>query len=271
MRRFLLSFTVLTVLASCGDPLADIERLDDVTLAEDAETVAIAAEPDAPGFFARLWSRDDVNAPDTDAPAGEAEILENTEAVETTAPSDIAAAPKRGLFGLFGGRGAASDTATDEPDIAPGTVLPYGEIARNCSVISADMGTQTAAESGFKIFDTGPNLATPRTHYLTGFRDGCARQFTASLALMGDVGTHEVVRYAETGVKLDYSEADNAYEAIKASFCRVAYGQPCGRRLDALARNTTFVTAYEHFEDNARWAEILLHKGEVAAIAIESP
>lgn len=63
-----------------------------------------------------------------------------------------------------------------------------------------------------------------------------------------------------------YSAADNAYELIKASFCGTTRGRPCGRKLDRLARNTTFITTYESFSDNADWADILLSNGAVVAI-----
>ncbi len=186
------------------------------------------------------------------------------------------AAPEGGLLGgLFGSGGLLGGTTTAQtvvrtgPDarvIPYGESVAYGEIATVCDVPSGSMGTEVANVSGYKIYDTIPNATAMRPHFITGFDDGCARQFTAALSLTGDVGTHEVVRYLPTNQNVPYSGTDNAYEAIKASFCRVSHGKPCGAKLDRMAANTTFVTAYETFGANPRWVEILLHDGEVKAI-----
>ena len=143
--------------------------------------------------------------------------------------------------------------------------VPFGQLARNCTVSKSELGKRIGGASGYDVYDTAPDTTRPRTHFLTGFRDGCARQFTGALVVFGDIGTHELVRYAEVGLDQPYTPTDDAYEAIKTTSCGVRRGSPCGRAINRLARNTSFVTIYESFADDARWLDVLLHKGEVAA------
>ena len=157
-------------------------------------------------------------------------------------------------------------TGPDAQDVAVGTVLPYGQIARNCDVSPAMLGTKVDENAGYVLYDSAPTQTGLRTHYLTGFKDNCVRQFTAATSLMGDIGTHEVVRYMPSNKGVSYSVAESAYETIKSSFCRVGHGVPCGAKLDRLARTTTFITAYEQFGSNPTWSNILLHDGGVIAM-----
>ena len=83
----------------------------------------------------------------------------------------------------------------------------------------AALGTPTEELAGYAIHDTAPGTTAPRTHYVTGFRDGCPRQVTAALALFGDPVTHETYRYRTSS--RPYGPVDTAYEAIKP---RVAAG-----------------------------------------------
>lgn len=332
--RVLMVFAVTATVGGCvgklpfvGDPLEDVEKLSDVAVAEDAETVNLAAS-EAPGFFARLTGRVAAEAtPDTEpTEAVEAdEAPEDAEPSETTEQAEAAQTPpeaatetpaaRRGLFGLFARRDpspdpalpappaedaaaapdaetpvqtasaaptrsgllglfaprAETDTTAPDPDqVAPLTMQPFGVVGKTCGLATRDLGTKIASVSGFTVYDTFPNSTAPRPHYITGFRDRCARQFTAALVLTGDVGTHEVVRYQGSGRNLPYTETDSAYEQIKAQFCGVSQGQPCGRRLDALSRTTTFVTAYESFASSPVWADILLHNGTFVAVSVES-
>lgn len=182
-------------------------------------------------------------------------------------PARTRVTPKRsGLLGnIFGSRSVAQ-AVPDVPQVTADTLLPFGQIGPNCTVTSAQMGRKVDENAGYEIYDTNPSSASVRTHYITGFKDNCARQFSASTALMGDIGTHEVVRYLPSNAKHAYSAADNAYEQLKAAYCGAARGKTCGPKLDAFARRTTFITAYESFEDNAEWADMLLYNGEVAAM-----
>ena len=145
-------------------------------------------------------------------------------------------------------------------------LLPFCQIAPNCTVSKGEMGKLFDQNAGYAIYDTAPNGAALRTRFVTGFKDNCTRQFSAATALMGDIGTHEVVCYLPSNTKHPYSAADNAYELIKASFCGTTRDRPCGRKLDRLLRNMTFITTCESFSDNADWADILLSNGAVAAI-----
>lgn len=145
-----------------------------------------------------------------------------------------------------------------------GDPVPYGEIAKVCDA-PRQPGRKITSAGGFTIYDSAPGSTGLRTHYITGFEDRCARQFTAALVLTGDVRTHEFLRYLPS-TKAAYNATDEAYESLKARFCGVRSGKPCGRRLDALSRSTTFITAYQSFGAQPRWVEILLHDGEVAGI-----
>jgi len=177
-----------------------------------------------------------------------------------------------GLLGrIFNASAGSNETPEVQPSnaIPPRTIMAFGDIGPTCGLSRRDLGTEVAKASGYTIYDTIPNSTAPRPHYITGFNDGCARQFTAALVLMGDIGTHELVRYNRTRVELPYSDTDKAYESIKTGFCRTGFGKPCGRRLEQFAKHTTFVTAYERFGAGPIWAEFLLHDGEVLASDIE--
>jgi hypothetical protein len=219
------------VLAGCANPLAQMDRLSDV----------------------------DVGA-------------ETLDAVDTTGPADVPAAeaaPRAGA-GLFAGWLTPKPAADAVPEIAIGTKVPYGEIARVCGMSKADLGKQVERTAGYKVFDTKPNTTAPRTFYVTGFSDGCARQFTAALVLVGTPSRHEELRYGQPSDLYPYSEIDRAYEKIKSRVCGVPRGRPCGSRIRQMERDTVFLSTYERFSNNARWADILIHDGDVIAKDIKS-
>ncbi|MEL6608899.1 MAG: hypothetical protein AAFO93_08305 [Pseudomonadota bacterium] len=191
-------------------------------------------------------------APEDAAP----EVPEVTEAAAVT--------PRRGLFG---GRRTQQDAA---PPVAQGTVLPYGAIATVCGLSGADLGTQTERYPergrGYVLYDTAPGTLGLRTHYLTGFKDGCARQFTAALAIFGAPGAMEGVRTKAPHQPHVQTETDREYTALRARICRVADTAECPEgRFRTLERNTVFVSVYERFGTNTRWADMLLHDGMVLA------
>ena len=262
MHREFLPICVLGLLAGCAGfgsatSLDDVPRLDEVAVSDEA--VAMAAPQEAPGIFGRFFNRD--------APASE----------QTPVEEAGASAEAPGLFQrmLGGGNEDGSAIDGDAAEDAAGTVppltnQPFGVVSKTCGVGRGDLGTKIAGVSGYTVYDTFPNSTAPRPHYITGFDDGCARQFTAALVLVGDVGTHEVVRYETAQARRPYTQVDNAYEAIKSRFCRTGFGKPCGGRIDALARSTTFVTGYERFTSSPVWVEILLHAGSVAAVGVEN-
>jgi len=152
--------------------------------------------------------------------------------------------------------------------------MPFGEIARVCGLRANELGTQVDAAAGYRIYDTIPNSTAPRPFYITGFDDNCARTFTGAVVVTGDVQTHEFVRYQGSNERIAYTSTDNAYEALKASVCRVGRGQPCGERTDRLNRNTQFITVYNFFGGTfsavpTRWAQILVHDGRVLAMSVK--
>jgi hypothetical protein len=290
MRSVISLAVVVLLLAGCGDPLQDVERLADVPLAQGADTAAVAPGPaeqaDAPGFLGTLFGGGAEPAPPGTVPAlsDAADPVAPLDATGPTGTPDVvpvaAPAAQPGFFGrLFGGGDAAPPAATAEtavpvaasatPAAPPGTLLPYGQVASACGSDAGTLGTATGSAGGFTLYDSNPSTTALRTHYVTGFDDGCPRQFSAALALFGNPSSHELVRYLPGAQDRPYSATDRAYEDIKASVCGAASGQPCGSRIERLSRNLTFVTVYETFGTNPEWSEILLYDGQVAATAFE--
>ena len=99
----------------------------------------------------------------------------------------------RRIGSIFGGR-AAAEPERNVPEVQQGVFVDYGAVVAVCGLNARDLGTKVETVSGYTLYDAGGDPAVARTHYLTGFADGCARQFTAAMALFGDVGTHEFVR-----------------------------------------------------------------------------
>ncbi len=291
MRHILLGLVAATGLSACGDPLRNVTRLDDVAVAEGAANVAetpVEARNNAGGggLFRRMLNRqpdDPTNAAveaalaaTAIAEAGDEETLVQTSASSTTPEPQEAELPRRGLRGLFGGNGRAERprTGPDATDVDAGTVMPFGTIARVCGLASNQLGTQIDGGGGFRIYDTIPHTTSPRPFYITGFDDNCARTFTGAVVVTGDIETHEFVRYQGSNERIDYTTTDNAYEALKASECRVGRGQPCGERTERLNRDTHFITVYNFFGGTfsavpTQWAQILVHDGEVLAMSLK--
>lgn len=105
--RVSLTAVALALLAGCGDPLQDVERLGDVELAEEAEAaqaVEAPSAPDARPLFARLLTPKD--APEAsaapDGAAADAYEAPNTKDPVTEAAKQEQSAPqapkKRGFF-----------------------------------------------------------------------------------------------------------------------------------------------------------------------------
>lgn len=195
---------------------------------------------------------------------------------KTRVPALDAEAPKvvpkrRGLFGAGTNR-SPKRTGPDAQDVAAGTIVPYGEVARVCDVKSPDLGKKiekAGSGRGYALYDSVPGSTSPRTFYVTGFADGCARQFTAALALFGAPSLHEQLRYGKPADQYPYSTTDKAYELVKSSVCRVTKRKPCGTKINQLEKDTVFISTYERFTDNGRWADILVHDGRVLAAAIK--
>lgn len=271
MRHLNYALGAVLLLSACGDPLRDVARLSDVSVANEAVSVSKGPadfEASQGGLIGRLLNRD------ADDP---------TNAVVNAALTDVPEATpdredrRRGILAsMFGGAAGADAprTGPDAQDVAAGTLMPFGEIARVCDIAANQMGTPIGSEGGFRVFDSQPKSTEPRPYYITGFDDNCARTFAGAVVVTGDVETHEFVRYRPSNQNIPYSGADTAYEALKARECRVGNGEPCGANTQRLNRETQFITAYDFFGGTfsavpTRWTQILIHDGEVLAISVK--
>lgn len=256
--------TPLGVAASASDTAvtqtAALEASAVQASAPDAEkaaalTVDVATAEAKPrgGLFgllagARAKSRDD-------APAGE---------VQTASLSPSPQAAKQGLF-----RSNRPHKGPDAQIVAFGTPLASGSVARVCDLPRGKLGKQVGKfperGKGYKMYDSAPGGTGTRPFYVTGFDDGCARTFTAALALFGSPSMHEQLRYGLPSKVQPYSLTDQAYEGIKRATCGVGKGKPCGAKVGLLEKDTAFISIYDRIGSNAQWSNILLHKGWVLA------
>lgn len=298
---------VLLMLAGClGAP--ELPTLDDVDLADDGASSGLVA-PDEPapetvleelqsvenlpgtsnpviqgeprgglfGLFKRNHSDAVEENPDVTSDESTAKDGQNTptesagasqtkEAVTKTPEAETTDTSRRRLFGPRRSRAS-------EPAVPPETVLPFGVIGVACGVRGRALGNEVerfpAKGKGYRLYDSDPAGTTSHTYYLTGFKDGCPRQFSAALALIGSPELHEQMRYDQYNKDLPYTDADKAYEQIKQRICKVSKGQLCPEeRIGALEKGMAFVTLYERFGDDASWEEILLHNGKVAGSSL---
>lgn len=183
---------------------------------------------------------------------------------------------KHGFLGLFSGRGGAntSKDAVEIPEIAFGSTIPFGEVALVCGKKPAELGTKIDSYPDkrpvYTLYDSAPGQITPHALYLTGFKDGCARQISASVAMFGSLGQHEQLRYVLPDEVRPFSDTDNAYEKLKRKICGVARFKPCGKPLDKLSRQTVFVSTYDRYGDATGWASLLLHDGQLLATDVKT-
>jgi len=204
--------------------------------------------------------------------------VEDATVVDQQEPVQLAslepAAPKR-RFGLFGGvaPGALTSTTSDDvDDVAYGTVLPYGQIARSCEARRKPLGRkiESASAQGYKLYDSDPGTLGPRTYYITGFDDDCPRQLTAANVILGAPSRYEELHYGPTGRDLAYAQTDMAYDKVKQKVCGTRKGKPCGAKINQMDKTTFFVSSYATFDASARWSEVLIHDGIVMATAMKS-
>lgn len=282
MRHVLLGLGIAVMLSGCGDPLRDVARLGDVSVADGGAMIAqspadIRNKQD--GLFANLLNRqlDDPTNAAVNAALADVDGTVSRAAVSQDKPAAAAPTPERrgwaGLFRRSPNRNAPRN-GPDASDVIAGAVLPFGQIARVCGLPPSQLGSQIDAASGYRIYDTIPGSNAPRPFYISGFGDDCVRTFTGAVVISGDAETHEFVRYRPSNARMAYTSTDNAYEALKASVCRVGSGQPCGNRLAKMEENTRFITVYNMFGGTyssvpTQWAQILLHNGEVVSMSIK--
>lgn len=274
--RCFLYVPLVLVLAGCGDPMQDVARLADQDVADDSPTLGAvpAVEPpenERAGLFARLLGDRDT-APSVPLDAEQAPEAEQD--APGAAPETPAAGTRKKtgvLASLLGGFNSddTSGEAGAVSEVTFGEVLPYGEVKRICGLRERQMGKVVAQYPDrrpiHKVYDSDPGNTAPHTFYVTGFDDGCARQFTASLAMFGSVEMHERLRYGLPAKVQPYSATDDAYEKVKSRVCRVPRKKPCGARVGRLSDTTVFLSIYERFGDNAEWKNLLLHSGEMVA------
>ncbi len=107
------------------------------------------------------------------------------------------------------------DPPKPSPMALPDSVLPFGIVAKDCDVKKRVMGTNISrsASGQLKLFDPIPNSTAPRTQFITGFKDGCARRMTGALVLFGAHDVHEATRYARHN-KTPWTDTDKAYENV---------------------------------------------------------
>ena len=262
--------------------MQDVARLADQDMAEDAPTLDAVPKVTPPeservGLFARLLGEraaTGADAVEASFPSeGEEGIPETAEGETQAAPPtpDVEPAARQGLLANIFGGGRGRDQSSSVPDnqVAFGTLLPYGVVKPICGLSKGQMGKVVAKypdrRPTYKVYDSDPGNTGAHTFYVTGFDDGCARQFTASLAMFGSVEMHESLRYGLPAKVQPYSATDEAYEDVKARVCRVARKTPCGDRVGRLADDTVFLSIYERFGGNSQWKNLLLHSGEVVA------
>lgn len=262
---------VEAVLADVAEKPADVvqEQGDDVASVVSDDAVEDLVEPaKRRGLFGLLQ-------PVQGDPETVRAALLQPEAVTAPEPSALAEPKKRrGLFGSAAREKIRS--GPDARDVSFGTVLPYGEVARVCAAKNKEslgrrLDQAPARGRGYSLYDSAPLTVGARTFYVTGFKDNCPRQFTAALAVFGSPRIHEQLRYGLPSKSYPYSTTDKAYEKVKSTVCRVGKSKPCGAKMISLERSTVFISTYEKFSDNARWADILLHDGAVVAAAIKTP
>jgi hypothetical protein len=157
-------------------------------------------------------------------------------------------------------------------DARYGDLMPFGVVGRVCDARNKPLGRriEKSGPGGYALFDSDPGSTVPHTFYLTGFSDGCPRQFTAAVALLGAPSMHEQLRYGLPGEIHPYSSTDKAYETVKARVCGARRGKPCGAAIKRLERSTVFVSAYERYGAAPRWTDMLVHDGAVLAKAVKT-
>jgi hypothetical protein len=174
-------------------------------------------------------------------------------------PGDVGPARDAALVAAAADAPPAGDAAAE---LNRGARLAFGDVARVCSIRPETRGQEVGRPlAGFRLYDTAPGSAAPRTMFLAGFEDGCARAFTGTLAQLAPVSVHEAVRYAAIN-ESPWSASDLAYEAVRAERCGVASGAPCpapARR--ALIGEAAFVSVYDGFGPEAGWRSLFLHDG----------
>ncbi|WP_380053691.1 hypothetical protein ACFE33_11950 [Falsihalocynthiibacter sp. SS001] len=215
-------------------------------------------------------------APLPDAEPSEEKItkISQLDEIPEGASTSLVADPTEGsFFSQVMGRATSSKDASAEAKLREDGPAPFGVPVKVCGVSKSKMGTRVdvaaSGSSKLTLYDTNPRTKTPHDFYIVGFRDNCARKFTAAVAMFGDLQLHEIMRYELSPKTLPYSATDKAYEVLKARKCNVKQGVACGdRKMKGFARTTSLITLYEQFGARDEWASVLVHGGEIQASSV---
>ena len=271
------------------EELDSVNKPDNFPIKPDQNQGDAAITPDKPrkrglfGFFGRKAKEDlgqDVSMdqePDPVKPemtAAKTTKMPDAKVTPVSALSteDDAVKNPRGKTGLFGPR---RNRAAENTEIAPDAALPFGEIGRACGVKGKALGKEIdrfpKKGKGYRLYDSNPSITEPRTFYLTGLKGGCAVQFTAAMAMLDTPVLHEHMRYDKSNKDYALNATDAAYEQIKSRLCKSENGKPCPeKRVSKLEKTTAYVTAYPRFATNAKWFDILIHKGKITSSSTRS-
>ncbi len=245
--------------------MATMPRLADADIPQDTTALSVMPDPatekdEQGGFFARLFPKAAEAARN-----GDANVTDRTGNDQKLPPEAFGV--KSDVSQDTGNPGSVASRTV--PTVGRSVVLPYGKIARVCDMPKRALGKKVAQHPEkrrrYVLHDSDPGNTAPHTFYLTGFDDGCARQFTASVAIFGSVGMHEQLRYGLPADVQPYSDTDKAYEKLKSRVCGVRRKKPCGSKIGRLENDTVFLSIYENFGGNQRWSNLLLHSGRVLA------
>ena len=255
---------------------------------QDSAPVLEATKPVKSGLFGFLKPKAAGGVTQAALKAPEPDVLQNPnetpEVAGESAPQvdDVIEAlpntkslPQKSIFGFLKSKGGTSKANKSTPKkshstVAPGEVLPFGTVGISCEARPKDMGQRvdqfpSSGSATWQIFDTDPSSTAPRTQFITGFKDGCARQVTAALILFGSSSLHEVHRYSKARSEVSWSKADKSYATIKSKVCSVGRKAPCpSGKVDKLEKHMAFVSVYKQFGDTTGWLELLLHNGKLA-------
>lgn len=281
---------VLTVTVLCATACASVSTSTD--------TRSLAAGPADVGFFQSLFGTpDQVQDSATERVDGLSSTQPDTGAsegdVDTPKVVEASTSRKTGILQALFGTSTASDNgalkvdARDDivqaslstsanprdlvvkRDVPFGTDIAYGSVVRLCGVPDKRLGKKIAQYPEkaplYRLYDSDTKSKDPRSFYVTGFADGCVRQFTAALAVFGSVRMHEMLRYGLPAEVQPYSETDKAYEKLKRQICGKPRRKPCGPGLSVMEQDTVFLSVYERFDSNIHWMNLLLHRGQILA------
>ncbi|MDT0682103.1 hypothetical protein RM543_05360 [Roseicyclus sp. F158] len=149
---------------------------------------------------------------------------------------------------------------------------PFGEMTKVCGVSGEALGTPVdkRPESGrtqFVLYDSAYGSSQPRSFFVTGLDGNCAIHVRATVAMFGSLELYEMMQFGGLGAPAG-APTDATYAQLRAARCGGSPAPCTGRKLDALARDTAFLSLYET-QDSAQHLELLLHRGAVQAAALK--